>query len=167
MAPKRNPCTFKDCQLGAQRIVGDCGFCQGHFCSKHRLLEDHKCEGLEDVGSPELLSTSYESSASSSSSSSSSVAPPSAARAAPSAGGPQWWLVGLCDTLASDDMDMADIVSNSARSSRTSGTPHSSRASAPRSLRVFDENYDDCDDDDYDGDSAPESAGADTPMGGM
>lgn len=48
MAPKRNPCTFKDCQLGAQRIVGDCGFCQGHFCSKHRLLEDHKCEGLED-----------------------------------------------------------------------------------------------------------------------
>lgn len=48
MVVKRTRCTFKDCALAAQRIVGDCGFCKGRFCSKHRLLEDHKCDGLED-----------------------------------------------------------------------------------------------------------------------
>jgi hypothetical protein len=49
MAPKKARCTFKECPQAAQRIVGDCGFCSGHFCGKHRLLEDHKCTGLEDV----------------------------------------------------------------------------------------------------------------------
>ena len=146
---KKNRCTFKECQLTAQRIVGDCGFCQGHFCSKHRLLEDHKCEGLEDVGSPDLehLGTS----ASSASSTQSSFTPP----------GPQWWLVGLSDMLASDDMDMADIVHPSARSSRMSGTPPSSRASAPRSSRVFDENYDDDDEG-----PAPKASRCDSPTTG-
>ncbi len=51
MPPKKIRCTYKDCREGAQRIIGDCGFCQGHFCGKHRLLEDHKCDGLEDVSS--------------------------------------------------------------------------------------------------------------------
>ncbi|KKF94898.1 AN1-type zinc finger protein TMC1 [Ceratocystis fimbriata CBS 114723] len=45
---KKTRCTFKECRDVAQRIVGDCGFCHGHFCGKHRLLEDHKCSGLED-----------------------------------------------------------------------------------------------------------------------
>lgn len=48
MPPKKLRCTFKECKEQAQRIVGDCGFCQGHYCGKHRLLEDHKCSGLED-----------------------------------------------------------------------------------------------------------------------
>lgn len=48
MPPKKIRCSFKACRDAAQRIVGDCGFCAGHFCGKHRLLEDHKCEGLED-----------------------------------------------------------------------------------------------------------------------
>lgn len=48
MPPKKVRCTFKDCKDPAQRIVGDCGFCSGHFCGKHRMLEDHKCSGLED-----------------------------------------------------------------------------------------------------------------------
>jgi predicted nucleic acid binding AN1-type Zn finger protein len=48
MAPKRIRCNAKECREAAQRIVGDCGFCNGHFCGKHRLLEDHKCTGLED-----------------------------------------------------------------------------------------------------------------------
>ncbi|RYP03881.1 hypothetical protein DL768_001270 [Monosporascus sp. mg162] len=48
MAPGKPRCTFKDCKSAAQRIVGDCGFCDGHYCAKHRLLEDHKCTGLED-----------------------------------------------------------------------------------------------------------------------
>jgi hypothetical protein len=52
MPPKKQRCTFKECRGAAQRIVGDCGFCNGHFCDKHRLLEDHKCDGLEDVSSP-------------------------------------------------------------------------------------------------------------------
>ncbi|KAL8766103.1 MAG: hypothetical protein Q9209_007001 [Squamulea sp. 1 TL-2023] len=46
--PKKLRCTFKDCKDQAQRIVGDCSFCQGQFCGKHRMLEDHKCSGLED-----------------------------------------------------------------------------------------------------------------------
>jgi predicted nucleic acid binding AN1-type Zn finger protein len=48
MAGKRIRCNAKECREAAQRIVGDCGFCNGHFCGKHRLLEDHKCTGLED-----------------------------------------------------------------------------------------------------------------------
>ncbi|KAF2085416.1 putative polyubiquitin [Saccharata proteae CBS 121410] len=48
MPPKKIRCSYKDCKDAAQRIVGDCGFCSGHFCGRHRLLEDHKCEGLED-----------------------------------------------------------------------------------------------------------------------
>jgi hypothetical protein len=44
MPPKKIRCSFKECRDAAQRIVGDCGFCSGHFCGKHRLLEDHKCE---------------------------------------------------------------------------------------------------------------------------
>jgi hypothetical protein len=49
MPPRKIRCTYKDCKEGAQRIIGDCGFCNGHYCGKHRLLEDHKCDGLEDV----------------------------------------------------------------------------------------------------------------------
>ncbi|KAL7814602.1 hypothetical protein V8C44DRAFT_35865 [Trichoderma aethiopicum] len=46
--PKKLRCNAKECREPAQRIVGDCTFCNGHFCGKHRLLEDHKCSGLED-----------------------------------------------------------------------------------------------------------------------
>jgi predicted nucleic acid binding AN1-type Zn finger protein len=46
--PKKIRCNFKDCKDAAQRIVGDCSFCEGHFCSKHRMLESHNCPGLED-----------------------------------------------------------------------------------------------------------------------
>lgn len=148
MAPKKNRCNFKECPSAAQRIVGDCGFCQGHFCSKHRLLEDHKCEGLEDVSN--ILDGT----------SASSPSPSSEASSSPPA--PQWWLVGLGDALAGGDADMADDVwGSSARSSRTSATPRSSRASAPRSLRVFDEDYEVFDDECPAGDT-----GGDTIMGG-
>lgn len=53
MPPKKIRCGAKDggvqCREGVSRIVGECGFCGGCFCGKHRLLEDHKCAGLEDV----------------------------------------------------------------------------------------------------------------------
>jgi predicted nucleic acid binding AN1-type Zn finger protein len=41
-------CSFEECRLPAQRIVGDCSFCEGSFCKNHRLLEDHDCQNLED-----------------------------------------------------------------------------------------------------------------------
>ncbi|CZT44266.1 related to ubiquitin [Rhynchosporium secalis] len=69
MPPKKIRCTYKDCKQGAQRVIGDCGFCNGHYCGTHRLLEDHKCDGLEDVSSP---------------------SPPR---------DPEWWLVGLDEEL--------------------------------------------------------------------
>jgi len=52
--PSRKPtCDYKKdtpdkCTSFVQRIVGDCGFCGGHFCGKHRLLESHNCPNLED-----------------------------------------------------------------------------------------------------------------------
>lgn len=75
MPPKKIKCSHKDCKDAAQRIVGDCGFCQGHFCGKHRLLEDHKCTGLEDVSfsSPENPDNGM---------------------------GTQWWLCGLSEVVA-------------------------------------------------------------------
>ncbi|PKY08905.1 hypothetical protein P168DRAFT_314948 [Aspergillus campestris IBT 28561] len=48
MAIRKPRCNFKECKEAAQRIVGDCSFCSGHFCSKHRMLEAHSCTGLED-----------------------------------------------------------------------------------------------------------------------
>ncbi|KAL1994227.1 hypothetical protein VTN49DRAFT_2896 [Thermomyces lanuginosus] len=48
MAPKKQRCNFKDCKTPAQRIIGDCSFCNGHYCEKHRMLESHNCSGLED-----------------------------------------------------------------------------------------------------------------------
>lgn len=45
---KKGPrCAAANCNALAQRIVGECGFCGGLFCGKHRLLESHSCEGLE------------------------------------------------------------------------------------------------------------------------
>lgn len=41
-------CAFKDCKQKPQPIVGDCGFCNLRFCSKHRMLESHACAGLDD-----------------------------------------------------------------------------------------------------------------------
>lgn len=52
MAPKKIRCNVKDCKEAAQRIIGDCSFCKGFYCGNHRLLEDHKCSGLEDVCRP-------------------------------------------------------------------------------------------------------------------
>jgi hypothetical protein len=48
--PKRSRkrCSHKSCISAPLRGVGDCGFCQGHFCSKHRLLEQHDCIGLQN-----------------------------------------------------------------------------------------------------------------------
>ncbi|KAI2638844.1 hypothetical protein GGS26DRAFT_587615 [Hypomontagnella submonticulosa] len=87
MAPQKPRCTFKECKSAAQRIVGDCGFCDGHFCAKHRLLEDHKCSGLEDV----------------------SMNPtPSMSRGGPDWPPSRWWLVGLADYLVEAGLDQEE-----------------------------------------------------------
>jgi hypothetical protein len=44
---KSKKCTFQNCTSAPLRMVGDCQFCQGKFCSKHRLLESHNCSGLK------------------------------------------------------------------------------------------------------------------------
>ncbi|KAJ6257972.1 Ubiquitin [Drechslerella dactyloides] len=49
-------CTFEGCTAFQQRIIGDCSFCNGHFCGKHRLLESHHCPNLEDVSLQPLFS---------------------------------------------------------------------------------------------------------------
>ncbi|GLA58177.1 hypothetical protein AtubIFM54640_007323 [Aspergillus tubingensis] len=58
MAPRKPRCNFKECKEAAQRIVGDCSFCSGHYCSKHRMLEAHACtvSGLTSLRAYELLS---------------------------------------------------------------------------------------------------------------
>jgi hypothetical protein len=103
MPPKKIRCTYKDCREGAQRIIGDCGFCNGHYCGKHRLLEDHKCDGLEDVSLP-ILSLSPSASCSATSPLPSDL---SDLEVLHSLAGPegcaekdiQWWLVGLSEEL--------------------------------------------------------------------
>ncbi|KAI9835047.1 MAG: hypothetical protein M1819_002599 [Sarea resinae] len=47
-APPKKRCSFKDCRDRVPPIVGHCDFCSNDYCTKHRMLEDHRCEGLED-----------------------------------------------------------------------------------------------------------------------
>lgn len=43
----KKKCSFKSCNSLPLRMVGDCHHCNGKFCAKHRLLEDHYCSGLQ------------------------------------------------------------------------------------------------------------------------
>ncbi|ODQ52787.1 polyubiquitin 5 [Saitoella complicata NRRL Y-17804] len=44
----KKKCTHVACSQPRMPIVGDCARCEGKFCSRHRLLEDHSCPGLGD-----------------------------------------------------------------------------------------------------------------------
>lgn len=44
---KKDKCNFEKCGSSSVKFIGDCNFCDGHFCSKHRLLENHECQGLK------------------------------------------------------------------------------------------------------------------------
>jgi len=37
----------EQCAKKTVLVVGDCKFCQKHFCAKHRLPEIHQCSGLD------------------------------------------------------------------------------------------------------------------------
>ncbi|KAI8953222.1 hypothetical protein F4801DRAFT_576679 [Xylaria longipes] len=98
--PVKPRCTFKECRTAAQRIVGDCGFCDGHFCAKHRLLEDHKCTGLEDVSLTQSAADALDNNtlccgSPSSIGSNTSESPQDTT---------QWWLVGLAEYLSESDL---------------------------------------------------------------
>lgn len=44
---RRKRCSFPTCTSMPLRGVGSCGNCDGQFCSRHRLMEQHKCVGLQ------------------------------------------------------------------------------------------------------------------------
>lgn len=90
MAPKRPRCQLDEktetaCRSPAQ-LIGTCDLCKKRYCSKHRLYEDHKCPGLEDVCSlgPLFFPSST---------------PPNRDET-------EWWKVGLSGLLAPDDWDL-------------------------------------------------------------
>ncbi|AGO11974.1 AaceriAGR296Wp [[Ashbya] aceris (nom. inval.)] len=43
---KRERCQFGKCVSSALKFIGECQFCDGQFCSRHRLMENHTCRGL-------------------------------------------------------------------------------------------------------------------------
>ncbi|CCF57606.1 hypothetical protein KAFR_0C06140 [Kazachstania africana CBS 2517] len=45
---RKNLCFFKDCDNLSLKLIGDCKFCNGSFCSKHRIMENHDCNRLND-----------------------------------------------------------------------------------------------------------------------
>ncbi|KAJ8123726.1 hypothetical protein ONZ43_g394 [Nemania bipapillata] len=99
--PVKPRCTFKECRTAAQRIVGDCGFCDGHFCAKHRLLEDHKCTGLEDVSPTPSAAASASASADTLHQHNHHPTPGSKPGREDTT---QWWLVGLAEYLSESDI---------------------------------------------------------------
>ncbi|CAH6721301.1 AN1-type zinc finger protein Tmc1p [[Candida] jaroonii] len=42
----KKKCYFKNCNVNYLKLVGDCQYCQGKYCHKHRLLENHDCNYL-------------------------------------------------------------------------------------------------------------------------
>lgn len=44
---RRKRCSFHGCTSLPLRGVGDCQRCEGRFCSRHRLMEQHQCRGLQ------------------------------------------------------------------------------------------------------------------------
>ena len=42
-----NVCNYSDCKDRYVKIIGDCRWCSGKFCSRHRQTELHACANLE------------------------------------------------------------------------------------------------------------------------
>ena len=41
-------CQKVNCHFKTVNIIGDCHYCDGHFCGSHRLPEDHNCPKLDE-----------------------------------------------------------------------------------------------------------------------
>ena len=48
LSKKRKKCLVENCCDKVAIIVGDCKYCDGNYCLKHRLPEDHLCTNLLD-----------------------------------------------------------------------------------------------------------------------
>ncbi|OLL23034.1 AN1-type zinc finger protein TMC1 [Neolecta irregularis DAH-3] len=46
-ASQKKKCHAASC-TNSPAIIGQCTYCGGKYCNKHRLLEDHACAGLQD-----------------------------------------------------------------------------------------------------------------------
>jgi len=46
-APKKNVCAVGGCNAKVVKIVGQCRYCQGGYCAKHRLPEAHLCVEMQ------------------------------------------------------------------------------------------------------------------------
>ncbi|TGJ80225.1 hypothetical protein E0Z10_g8542 [Xylaria hypoxylon] len=106
--PVKPRCTFKVCKTAAQRIVGDCGFCEGHFCAKHRLLEDHKCTGLEDVSLTHSAADALDNNNNNNNNTTLRSGSPASSESSKDESvehtTTQWWLVGLAEYLSESDL---------------------------------------------------------------
>jgi predicted nucleic acid binding AN1-type Zn finger protein len=40
-------CNFVECKKKCVLLIGDCKFCEKHYCPMHRLPEKHMCANLE------------------------------------------------------------------------------------------------------------------------
>lgn len=41
-------CSFQECRIKISSLMTmECKMCNGKFCGKHRLLENHLCSGLD------------------------------------------------------------------------------------------------------------------------
>jgi predicted nucleic acid binding AN1-type Zn finger protein len=43
----KSKCVFDDCKAPVAVIIGDCKYCTGKFCLKHRLPETHACTAMQ------------------------------------------------------------------------------------------------------------------------
>lgn len=44
---KKTRCSFNSCQGRVVKIIGDCKFCSGKFCARHRTVEAHSCANID------------------------------------------------------------------------------------------------------------------------
>ena len=40
-------CDLDGCNDRSVMLVGDCKWCKHHFCSRHRIPENHSCSGMQ------------------------------------------------------------------------------------------------------------------------
>ena len=41
-------CNYLDCKFKVMKLIGECKYCKGTFCTFHRLPEVHSCVKLEE-----------------------------------------------------------------------------------------------------------------------